>query len=36
MDAAIACRTCLALNAADNMSVDCDSYDDAAVNGSCP
>jgi streptogramin lyase len=32
----IECQVCLALNEADALSRDCDEFDDAAVNGSCP
>ena len=32
---ALACRTCLALNAADGISADCDLADDSLANSSC-
>jgi len=31
-----ACHACLALNAADALSADCDALDDGVTNGSCP
>jgi hypothetical protein len=36
MDASIACRTCIAVNAGDSLALDCDAYDDGASNASCP
>lgn len=32
----VACRTCLALNSADDLPADCDLIDDGLDNGSCP
>lgn len=32
----VACRVCLTLNLADGLAVDCDAFDDGAVNLSCP
>ena len=32
----IECRVCLALNAGDDLMRDCDDFDDASLNGSCP
>lgn len=36
MRAQIRCRACLAVNAADDLGVDCDVFDDGNTNGSCP
>jgi hypothetical protein len=36
LDEIVECRVCLALNEADNLSVDCDLFDDGQVNASCP
>jgi hypothetical protein len=30
------CRACVAFDAADALSTDCDSFDDGSANGSCP
>jgi hypothetical protein len=35
LDQAVACRTCVAANAGDAIAVDCDRFDDGAVNASC-
>lgn len=32
----VACRVCLAINASDNLNVDCDAFDDGQTNLSCP
>jgi hypothetical protein len=32
----VECRVCLTLNAIDNLSVNCDSFDDGQINLSCP
>ena len=36
LDERVECRVCLAINAIDGLSVDCDLFDDGAANGSCP
>ena len=36
VDPLAACHACLALNAADALSADCDVLDDGVTNGSCP
>jgi len=36
LDRLIACRSCLAINAAAGLSQDCDILDDTLINGSCP
>ncbi len=36
LDRLVECRVCLALNAADALDRDCDDFDDAMPNGSCP
>ncbi len=35
IDRRVECRVCLTLNAMDDLSVDCDLFDDGAGNGSC-
>jgi len=35
LDARAECRACLAINATDNLNVNCDLFDDGAPNGSC-
>ncbi len=35
IDRRVECRTCLTLNATDDLSVDCDLFDDGSANGSC-
>lgn len=35
-DQAVECVACLAVNAADGLSKDCDALDDGLLNGSCP
>ena len=35
LQAAARCRACAILNEADGQSINCDSFDDGAVNGSC-
>jgi hypothetical protein len=35
VDAATACQSCLALSVGDDFAMDCDLYDDAAINSSC-
>ena len=34
-DEQVACRICSMLNAMDDLSRDCDEFDDGVVNGSC-
>ncbi len=36
IDARVECRVCLTINAMDGLAVDCDTFDDGALNGSCP
>ena len=36
LDERVECRVCLAINAIDGLSVDCDLFDDGAANSSCP
>jgi len=36
VDVLVECQVCLALNQADNLSRDCDEFDDGLDNGSCP
>ena len=37
VDVLVECQVCLALNQADNLSRDCDEFDDGDTgNGSCP
>jgi len=36
LERTVACRTCSALSAADNIAPDCDLDDDASDNNSCP
>jgi pimeloyl-ACP methyl ester carboxylesterase len=36
IDQRVECRVCLALNAIDDLAVDCDLFDDQQVNLSCP
>ncbi len=36
IDERVECRVCLTLNAADNLAVDCDKFDDGQENMSCP
>jgi len=35
IEAAVECAVCVALNTADDLTRDCDSFDDGVVNGSC-
>jgi hypothetical protein len=36
LDRLVRCQVCLGLNAADDLTTDCDGFDDEAVNQSCP
>ena len=36
LDARAECRVCQALNTTDNLTVNCDLFDDGLANGSCP
>jgi hypothetical protein len=35
VEASVACEVCAAINSADDLAVDCDLFDDGAVNSSC-
>ncbi len=35
LDEVVECRVCLAVNQADDLSVDCELFDDGLVNASC-
>ena len=36
LDRLVRCRTCIAVNQADDLSIDCDLFDDCRTNGTCP